>query len=421
MIMWNKLKNNKLIQNSSALFSAHAVNVGLGLLATIIIARALPANKYGEYGLFFTLQTVGSMLAELGFFVALSRRIALTESRDEQHKIIGAGVYLFAAIAVFYGGLNYAAADLIDRLFNVHIGYLLKKWWWLIAWLPIHYLLYNMLGGLEKIKRLALFVFSVKATFLLSLIIMLTVSRITVNGAVVAFLAPYAVWGILFIIAARPDMRHPLNEIRMLIKETKEYGFHFFLSYFIGFLSVKLDQFFIAYFFGPAETGYYHLASSLSHPLTLFSKSASTSAFKQMTKEKRFPRDFLKIIMSVSLGGALALLLVVPLILEPVFSARYLPLLSFLPLILFYHFLYAVRYPFGVYFKALAEGKLTLKITLMLIVSAVMFQMLINTRLEIYGPAVAMIAANIFIIAVILYYYRKIKMQTINQKSSEVL
>lgn len=405
-----KIIHFKLVQDALSLYSAHIFNVALGFLATVLIVRALPTSEYGEFGFFYTSQMIGSMLVELGIFIALGRMLALASNEEDKKELMGAGLLYVILLAVILSFGILIVGYGVDYLFKVKAGYLFRRWWWITGSVVIHFYLWNIFEGLAEIKKLALFIFLNKITYFLMLLSPIILNQnIHANQVIFAYFFPYLLWGTVFIFWIKPSFIHIKQNIVRIYQDMRAYGFQIFLSNALGFLALKMDQYFVAMFFGPKEMGYYHLASNIAHPLTLFSKSASTSSFRKITQHKELPKNLFIGLMGISLIGSIALLVLVPIFLTPIFSAKFSPILAFFPFVVIHYFLYALRIPFGMYFKAMAKGKLLLRLSLFLIGMIIIFEYGINGHLGLKGPAIGMILANTVILLVLIFYYFRVR------------
>ncbi|GAB4183631.1 MAG: hypothetical protein Kow00108_20780 [Calditrichia bacterium] len=398
----------KLVKDAISLYSAHVFNVVLGFVATIIIVRGLSPEVYGEFGLFYTSQLILSLIIELGIFTAIGRLIAISHSPAKQKEIMGGGLLLAIIAGFILSVINLIVSLFIDQIFMVKAAYLFKRWWWLTGFSIVQIYLWNIFEGSARIKKLSLFIILNKFTYFgILLLFFLKNNGLSPDIVIVAYFLPYAFWGIIFISGLKPGFKHIKQTLYVIFQHTREYGFDIFLSNALGFLSIKIDQYFVAFFFGAKEMGYYHLATNIAHPLTLFAKSASTSAYRKIANVKKLPRNMLPGLIGVSVLGAIGLIILVPFFLTPVFSQKFEPILAFFPIVVGHHLLYAVRIPFGIYFKAMAKGKLLFWASVFLIVTIVVFETLINTRLGIRGPALGMMLANSTILVVVFILYRR--------------
>jgi O-antigen/teichoic acid export membrane protein len=411
-----KILNFKLVQDALSLYSAHLFNVMLGFLATIFIVRYLPAAEYGEFGLFYTSQLIGSMVFEFGLFIVLGRLLALQDDEQKKKEFIAAGFILVLLLGVFMGICNWIAGTVIDKIFQVKAGYLFRKYWWITGSIAFHFFIWNVFEGTAEIKKLSLFIFLTKSSYFIYILIRIfAIQSLHAGDVIVGFLAPYSVWGLVFLILQKPRFKNIFKTIKNILNDTKAYGLHIYLSNALGFIAVKMDQYFVALFFGPQEMGYYHLASNIAHPLTLFSKSASTSAFRKIAQKKEMPRKMVSGLIGITTLGALAIFFIVPIFLTPVFTVKFAPILQFFPFVVAYHWLYALRIPYGMYFKAMAKGKFLLSASVLLIGLISVIEMLIRNHLGLKGPAMGMVLANALILLVLIVQYIRTKQESQNE------
>lgn len=396
----------RLFRDILSLYSAHIINVLFGLGATIFIVRHLNPSEYGEFGFFYTTQMIATVLAEIGVFVAMGRLLAIS-SRDQQKKeLLGAGLIITIFIGTAYALVNLLFGMMVDHIFQVKAGYLFRRWWWVSGFIVFYVYLNNAFEGLAEIRKLSLYVVLTKITYVLFLILPFFWSGgLTVDQLIVAYFVPYLLIGMFFIYHLRPSFDNVKAGLDRIRADAREYGFFIYLSNAIGFFALKLDQYFVALFFGPTELGYYHLASNIANPITLFAKSASTSAYRKIANQQKMPAYFLQGMLVFTFFSAIVLIFILPYVLVPVFTSKFLPLLSFFPLVVAQNALYALRLPFGFYFKAMARGNTLLIDSCILIAAILATQFIIRDRLGIGGPALAMVISNMIILFIMGWQY----------------
>ncbi len=274
-----------LLRGASITFAARAFALLLGILSSVILARALGPVGKGQYALIILIPALFQAMGGIGLDQATIYMIA--RRRDECRAItlslVAASAGLGVLLAVAYAALSasqaysrYLAATGVEPLLV----------WILIALLPITLALQILISAilaLERYRAYNLATLIAPSLNLMLLVMLVVVWRLGIAGAVVASVAAtlVAVAGataILLGVAPEGRLRWPAQVLRHALS----YGARIQVANIAWFLHYRADMFLIGYLVGPAALGFYATAVGLAEKLYLAPSAIGTVLFPRV-------------------------------------------------------------------------------------------------------------------------------------------
>jgi O-antigen/teichoic acid export membrane protein len=275
-----------LSRNIGTTFARQIIASGLGLLTTIVIARAYGPEGNGYLAITLLLPGLLATAFNLGVAPATAYYLASSQASVGQLATANLRIYFIASlvgIAIGATCLFFAAQDLFP---GVKPAFL----WIALAIFPLELLKTYSLGFFQGSQRFGPFNLIAIAQPAVALTLILAFALFDRNKIELLLVAHLASQVITLLVAIRlvisgfdwhNELLHPAKRIdRVLLA----YGWRSHLSNLITFVNYKADIFFVNLLLGPIPTGLYVVAVSLGQTLWLFSSAVSTVLFPRLSQ-----------------------------------------------------------------------------------------------------------------------------------------
>lgn len=312
------LTNNK-IKQVFILYTSTIIQAFFGFLVSVMLARKLGPEQYGNYSYLFNLFSFFLLLINTGHFLSTSMLLAKSSNLNYEKELIGASLLIAVIISILFCTVAFGFSYIQDYLFNEKIGKSIRYLSFALIFFPLQIFLENIFIGLNKITSLATLRVGPKIIFSIFLLISFYSDNLTYYTAFVLMLmSSYLVYCIQ-IISIKPKFTNLKSMIGLLRSENRQYGMHVYWGSIFGVASTYLVTLSISYFQNNMDLGYYNIAVAVSTPLIFLPSSVASSYFKEFSRLHKVP---IKIILS-SITVSLVSLLIFILFLEPAISILY--------------------------------------------------------------------------------------------------
>jgi len=262
-----------------------ALQLGLSLVISIIIARVLGPEGQGIYSLAIFLPSLLINFGNFGFGQASVFYVG--RQRYPVEEIFGNNIILSfllgiitflvgLGIIIFFGNYLFpkvAKIYLFLALFLIPLRFFLSF---------INYLLL----GLQRIKEFNFINILQSFVFLTLLSVVLLVFKFAVKATIVANILACLIGAIvLFYLAKKIVGNFYLSFNKFYLKEAFQYGFKVYLGNVIGFLHYRIDIFLINILLNPMAVGFYSIATALAEKIWFVSQSAGIVLFPRVSTE----------------------------------------------------------------------------------------------------------------------------------------
>jgi O-antigen/teichoic acid export membrane protein len=273
-----------LARGASVTFMARSLALVIGVVSSVIVARALgPAGK-GEYALIILIpllfQTVGGLGLDQAVVYLVARR------RDEASSIAAtlaaASFGLGSILLAVYAGLSALAPY---QRYLATSGVDAPLVWILIALLPVTLtmqVLASAILGLERYRDFNLATLVAPAANLLLLLVLVVGMDRGVGGAVLAA-GGSALCGLAAAMAfLRQAAPGPIRRVPGILRDALSYGSRIHVANVAWFLHYRADMFLVSFMAGPAALGFYAAAVGLAEKLYMAPSAVGTVLFPRI-------------------------------------------------------------------------------------------------------------------------------------------
>jgi len=304
------LKKKKARQVGS-LYTSTVLGMIAGLGVSIVNTRLLGPEQYGDLKFLQTLFTFVVGFVTIGLFVSGGRLLAQRHHEERKQELIGNLLILAAGISLFFIVILFAASFLEERLFENELGGLIRLFSPLFFVFPFQLCLANILEGDNRIYRLSLFRISPQILYLVVAISFNYFFRLKLVSALAIQLCSFAAVIIAMIIVCKPEFRNIGENLSLIWKENKTYGFPVYIGALAGVASAQLGGLSVGYFVDNTNVGFYSLAITVSMPLRMIPNVVGTTFFKDFANRDWIPRRVTGVTLLLSLTSLLVFFLAI--------------------------------------------------------------------------------------------------------------
>ncbi len=351
------LAKTKTAKQTGVLYGSQILAMALGLITAPIVTRVLGPEKYGIFTFVLAVISFISLFFEFGFFSAGARLLAVSKDKKKDQELIGDLILITVGISLSFFLIIFIFSFFIDSIFHTTAGSILRAISILAAIIPFQYMLQQICQGANEIGKMAIANIAPKLWYLAWLLIVISFFKLDILIALALNLTGIIVAVVLIIWTLKPKFDHLKENLSLIWKETKEYGFHVYCGRVVDVSTYQLDKIFISYFVNTLWVGFYNLAMVITSPMALLSRALSTSLFKGFANRDRIPRKVILFNFLWLTGYVIGLTLLGKFIVIFLFSDKYLPVASLIFPLALAGFFQGMYQPYNMFLGAHRKGK----------------------------------------------------------------
>lgn len=313
---YNRLKSNAKAKQSLGLLIINFSGLPLGVATSILLARMLGAEGFGNYNFFFSVFTFSSLIITFGFFQAGNRALVLNHNKTRARNYYGAMlVILFLLFALLSSSLLiYGLLDPNLKNKNLTSTFL--------AALPLGFIflsgkyLETLLQADNRISLLSFYRLSTKIFYLLCLIVFYAINSLEEHSLLLTFIYSYffthSLAFLIVVTKLKPTTKHITNRFKEIWLYNKSFGLNVYIGSVLAVSFASLNQILISYFStNNSGVGFYTLALTFCAPLSLIPNTIATVYYKEFARSPKVPTKTLKITLLISIVSLVSLWLVI--------------------------------------------------------------------------------------------------------------
>lgn len=273
-------------KNTLITFITRIITGVFSVLITVIIARYLSSEGLGIYSLAVLLP--GFLLTFSNFGLNTASVFYIGRRKYRPKEIFGNNIIFGLIISIFVVLIGLLIIFFFaDKLFpGVAKGYLLLS----LTLVPFSLLFdfsYQVLLGLQKIKKYNFLSFLKNLFFLLLVAILILGLGFGVKAAILAQIISLILVLIISIFVVRKEVGGLFSKFNKdYFKDAFSYGFKVYLGSISDFLNRRINIFLINFFLkNPVAAGFYYAAAKLTEGIWMFSISAATVLFPKVASQ----------------------------------------------------------------------------------------------------------------------------------------
>lgn len=294
--------SSTLLRQSSLFTSTNLAIILMGGVASALLARVFTTSEFGAYSFASALLVFSAGFFEFGLFMPAARLVA-KEPEAGQRDIAGAAIVAFVPVGLSFSVLIFLLSFVVDGLFRVHAGGILRVAALLAFAVPFGQLAEWLSVGTGRLHRYSLVTFVAQLLFVALLAAAIRSSwRVSPAGVVTMQLAAITIGWFGFALWLQPRFRDVGVRIRQLGAGARDYGIQVYVGRILSVGTYNLDVPLLGAFSNPPSVGFYVLASAIAGASGMPAMAFATALFRDLANEPTIARRWL--LISVALAAA---------------------------------------------------------------------------------------------------------------------
>jgi O-antigen/teichoic acid export membrane protein len=266
--------------NVAATFGTRLLLLIIGIVISVIIARALGPTGRGMYAAAFAVTAIGVQLGNLGLHASNTWLVA----RDRS--LLGGLITNSLAVSALVGTVGLVIGAIVTTLWPSVSPIPASLMLLALVSIPVslaYLLLQNLLLGVGDIRAYNSIEIVNRALVVGGLVVLAIVGMLTPFSALAVSLVMIVAAGAMALGRAGAGVRLPLKPSRTLLLDSGRYGFKAYLAALLAFLVLRLDVLIVQWLSGATATGYYAVAATLTESLYIFPAVVGTLLFARLS------------------------------------------------------------------------------------------------------------------------------------------
>ncbi|MBP1910660.1 flippase [Methanolobus bombayensis] len=397
------IKFGKIMKDIQWSFVALATASLSHLLLRIVLGRELGPSGLGVYTLVYTIYMLGMQFAAFGLGNAITKYVAeFSDALEKAKEFISVGIVSSFLIGTLMGAFLYIGSYHISvNIFKVpEMIYLLKITAIVFPFMAIYKVVLGALNGFRDMKNFALanialnaFIFLVSVFFVINL-------KMHVKGAVLGFVLPTIVLGILSIYFIYPYLKIPKSPLlkNETLKNLLNFGFYVVLGNSIGYIYLHIDSLMIGYYLTETEVGLYAVAVIFIQGVSLIPSAAQnvTNPIIAQNFAKKQYETILTMIKNITSKVLLASIIISMIaiifgetLIVTIFGMEFLSAYHPLIILLIGYTFYSPFRSIGTFYSSIGHVQLSYKIALFTAAMNILLNLLLIPKYNIIGASMA--------------------------------
>ncbi len=388
------------------------------LLLRIVLGKELGPSGLGLYTLVFTIYIFGMHFAAFGIGVALTKYLAEYDGDLPRIKgFVSSGLFGSMISGSMMGVLMYLLSGIIAiQFFHSPVMVdLLKITALCFPFIAMQKAVIGALNGLRKMKWYAVVNIAQSVSVMAVSIVLVLLLDLGVRGAVIGFVAPTILVGILSLIIIREYFSAKSVDINAVLKEVFRFGFYIVIANSIGMINVQVDSLMLGYYMSETDVGYYAVAIIFLEGLRLIPESVqriTTPAIANYYGKQEYEKihglmknSMLKV-FAITVLISSTLILLGQFLIETLFNEEFLQAYYPLLILLVGYSVYAPILSIGGALAGIGKVALMSKLSLICAVMNTILNILMIPKYGITGAAIATSTSLIFTSFLKLYFIK---------------
>lgn len=409
------INKNKNIIDLQFTFISIFISSFIHLILIIILSKDLSVSDLGLYTLLFTIYILLGPISNLGLGIALTTYVSKDINDDNilnkyiSSGIIGSilyGIILSILLILFSGFIS-------DNIFHAHqMGELLIIVAFCIPFFSFQKVVLGILNGFRLMNNYAFINILQNILMIILSAIFVIIFKMGVYGAVLGFVIPTIIVGIISYIFIKNLFKISLNTFFSVLKNISIFGFYVSLGTVLSMFNSQINTMLVGYYLNLTDVGYFVVSITIVQGILLIPSSVQiiigpiiSSYFKNndyINIKKVIKNTMIKILLVTVIISSITIIFGTYII-KIFFSSDYLP--AYLPLIILVigYTIYAPIMSIGTLFANIGRVSVSFKINTINIIINILLNISLIPIFGIMGAALATSIAVVFAALLNLY------------------
>lgn len=317
---------SSVLVRQSALYTTTNLAISiLGAVASALLARQFGTNDFGAYSFAAAFIAFTAIFFEFGLFMPVAR-LSSAEETEGQREIAGAALLTFVPVGLSFCLLILLLSFLVDAMFRVHAGGILRIAALLAFTYPFGLLAQWLAVGAGRLHLYSLATFGAQLLFVALVVVSVIASRpLSPAGAVTLQLAAMGLGWLVFAFWLRPTFRNLRLRLHQMLAGARDYGVQVYLGRIFSIGTYNMDVLMLGALFTPAAVGFYVLAGAIAGAGGMPATAFATALFRNLANQPLIERRWLVVSVGLAAGSAVVTSLLAGPFVHIVFTERYAP------------------------------------------------------------------------------------------------
>ena len=401
-------------------FASSIVILALHFFQNPIMARFLGPDGLGLFSMAMIIVSIIGIIAVFGIDSAIIKYVAEYKGKEQKEKVyslVSSAFVTILIIGVITSLALFASSNIFASIFNMPLlSLLLKIYAFAFPFSLMHGVIISYLNGLREMRYYA-FIMILQASLALAFILALLMIGLGVEGAMLGIVFAIIVTASVATVIIKKFVRFTVSDYKKSTKILASFGSRMLGANFIAEIYYSIDILMIGYFLTSTEVGYYAVAISLSRFFWLVPSSMATVAYPAISEywakdnhqaiNKLIDRSTKYSACILAFAGMLVIFFAKDIV-TFLFTPDFLPAVLPLTILIIGTVILGIIQSMGRVFPGVGKPGLTLKISAIRTVVAILLNMILIPIYGIIGAAVATTASYVLHTVIITYFLRTV-------------
>lgn len=387
------------------MYGASIFAIVLGFLVSIFNSKILGPELFGDYKFIQTVATFIASLVSVGFFISLTRLLAVNKEKLKEQKYTGLVVTIFAVVSLIGMLLMFCFSFVEPYFFENGLGSKFKLFFFIVPAIIGLLALKEVLKGMHKIYALSLISFIPAFCYLiiiypLSMWVSIDIDHVLFTSyGVSLFIVGY------YLIKLKPkfDFQKPL--IRELLLENKQNGRPIYYGSLAGVSTQHIAGISISYFMDNTQVGFFLLAMTICSPLLVIPSVMGTIFFKEFATIEAIPKKVFSFTLLSTIAALLVFYALIELVVVTFYSEDYIAVSDIAKYLIVAFIFHGLGDLFNRFLGAKGQGKLLRNAAYFVGVVNVLGYTILVKLFALNGAIITKILASGLYMVVMYFYY----------------
>lgn len=413
-------KNNKTIIDVQWSFLSLATSSLAHLLLRMILGKELGPKGLGTYTLVFTIYLFGMQFAAFGIGAALTNYIAkYKDDTSKTEEYISSGVIGSIVSGSIMSIILYLFSEFISvNFFHIpEMVILLKITAVCFPFIAIQKVTLGTLNGFREMNHFAAInILQNTLVFLISIFLAFFL-KMGVTGAVIGFVSPTVIVGVVSLLYIRKSISLPSRIVlSSVLREITWFGFYIVLGNSIGMIDTQIGSLLIGRFMSETDVGYYATAVIIMQGITLLPSAvqavttpvmATYYGKREYSNIKELVKNTTLKIFAVELVFLIFLTICGKYIIVKLFSEEFAPAYGPMLVLSIGYLMYAPWISVGTIFACIGKVDLSVKLNGLSAILTTTLNLLLIPKFGLTGAASATTSSLIISFMINSYFVKK--------------
>lgn len=392
------------------MYGASVLTIILGFLVSIFNSRVLGPESFGDYKFIETAARLIASVVAVGFFISLTRLVAINKVQSTERKYIGLFTIIFGITTIIGIILYLIFSYLMPLFFDNNLDSSIWKYFFIISSIIGYAAILQLLKGLHKINTIAIASFLPILTYLL---LVYTINIFTPVNIEIVLTLTYSITllvVLIILIKLKPNFSPNKTLVKELLKENKYNGKPIYFGSLAGVATTHIAGLSISFFMDNTQVGYFMLALTICSPLLVIPSVLGTIYYKRFVSINTIPR---KVFYLSILSTILALIIfysLIEFVVVSFYTEAYLPVSSISKYVIIAFIFHGFGDLINKFLGAKGKGQQLRNTAFLVGIINVLGYTFLIKYFEITGAIITKIlASGLYLIVMLIYYYNFVK------------